>query len=306
MPADVDARAPSCDNRAVPPTLALLLAGALFATGGSLIKLQTLPSLQRAGSRALLAALVIFVLLPQARRLPNWRILLVVPAYFGATCLFVVANTLTTAANAIFLQSAAPLWVVLLGPLLLAERPTRTDLVVLLGVGAGMTMFFVAPAADAPTAPDPRLGDRIAIASGLSYALLMLGVRWLSRSGRGEEYALVAWGNLVTAPIAFALMPVIGQEPIAGTRTDWIVVAVLGVFQVGLAYSLLVRGIAGVPAVRASLVMMIEPALSTLLAWLVHDEVPHPIAALGGGLILGSVLANIWLAPAPRPVVPDA
>jgi drug/metabolite transporter (DMT)-like permease len=289
----------------VPPTLALLCAGALFATGGSLIKLQTLPSLQRAGSRALLAALVIFLLLPQARRLPNWRIALVLPAYFGATALFVVANTMTTAANAIFLQSAAPLWVVLLGPLLLAERPTRTDLVVLLGVGAGMTMFFIAPEADAPTAPNPRLGDRIAIASGLSYALLMLGVRWLSRSGRGEEYALVAWGNLFTAPVAFALMPAVGQEPIAGTRTDWIVIAVLGVFQVGLAYALLVRGLAGVPAVRASLVMMIEPALSTLLAWIVHAEVPHPLAALGGGLILGSVVANIWIAPNPRPVVPD-
>lgn len=303
----MDARAPACDNPApVPPTLALLCAGALFATGGSLIKLQTMPSLQRAGSRALLAAFVIFLLLPQARRLPNWRIVLVLPAYFGATCLFVVSNTLTTAANAIFLQSTAPLWVVLLGPLLLRERPTRADLVVLLGVGAGMTMFFLAPVARAATAPDSRLGDRVAIVSGLSYALLMLGVRWLSRSGRGEEYALVAWGNLFTAPVAFALMPLIPQVPIVGTPTDWLVIAVLGVFQVGLAYTLLVRGLAGVPAVRASLVMMIEPALSTVLAWLVHGEVPHALAALGGGLILGSVLASVCFAPVRTAVPPGA
>lgn len=273
-----------------------MLAAALFATGGSLIKLQTLPSLQRVGSRALLAALVIFVLLPPARRLPNARIALLLPAYFGATCLFVVANTLTTAANAIFLQSTAPLWVVLFGPLLLHERPSRSDWLVLLGVGTGMVLFFVAPEATAATAPQPRLGDWIAIASGVSYALLLLGVRWLSRAGRGEECAAVAWGNLLTAPVAFAAMPLVDQHAIVGQPLDWLVVGVLGVFQVGLAYALLVRGVAGVPALRASLIMMIEPALSTLLAWLVHSEAPHPLAASGGALILGSVLAGGALA----------
>lgn len=293
----VDARLATCDNPApVPPALRVLLAGALFATGGSLIKLLTLPSLQRAGARALLASLVIFVLLPQARRLPNLRILVLVPAYFGATCLFVVANTLTTAANAIFLQSTAPLWVVMLGPLLLRERSTRTDLLVLLGVGLGMSLFFFAPEARAATAPEPRLGDWIAIASGVSYALLLLGMRWLSRAGQGEECAAVAWGNLLTCPIAFALMPAIGQQLVVGQPLDWLLIAVLGIFQVGLAYTLLVQGIAHVPAVRVSLLMMIEPALSSLIAWAVHGEVPHPIAAAGGALIIGTVLTSALVA----------
>lgn len=293
----MDAELAACDNPApVPPALRVVLAGALFATGGTLIKLQTLPSLQRAGCRAAIAALVIFLLLPAARQLPNRRILLLVPAYFGATCLFVVANTLTTASNAIFLQSTAPLWVVLLGPLLLRERTTRADLVVLGGVGLGMAAFFMAPADALATAPNPRLGDWIAVASGISYALLLLGLRWLARRDRGEEGALVAWGNLLTLPMAFALMPVVGQQPIAGTPTDWLVIAVLGTFQVGLAYTLLVRGIAHVPAVRASLLTMIEPALSTLLAWWVHAETPHPLAAAGGLLIVTTVLASAWLA----------
>ncbi len=293
----MDAELPACDNPApVPPALRVVLAGALFATGGTLIKLLTLPALQRAGCRAAIAALVIFLLLPAARQWPNRRILLLVPAYFGATCLFVVANTLTTASNAIFLQSTAPLWVVLLGPLLLRERTTRADVIVLAGVGLGMTAFFVAPADAIATAPNPRLGDWIAVASGISYALLLLGLRWLARRDRGEEGALVAWGNLLTLPIAFALMPVVGQQPIAGTPTDWLVIAVLGTFQVGLAYTLLVRGIAHVPAVRASLLTMIEPALSTLLAWWVHAEAPHPLAAAGGVLIIMTVLASAWLA----------
>src|SRR5690606_36490499 len=144
------------------------------------------PSLQRAGLRAALAAVVIFVLLPEARRRPSARILLVVPAYFGATCLFVVANTLTTPANAIFLQSTAPLWLVRRDPWRLHERATRADLVTLAGVGLGMPLFFVAPPQVQATAPDPRLGDWIAVASGISYALLLLGMRWLARAGTGE------------------------------------------------------------------------------------------------------------------------
>lgn len=277
------------------PATRLLLTGALFACGGTLLKLCEFPSLQRAGCRAAIAALTIFVLLPEARRLPNLRILRLWPAYFGATVLYVIANAMTTAANAIFLQSAAPLWLVLLGPLLLRERPTRADLLTLLGVGAGMTLFFVAPAQALATAPEPRLGDLFAIASGVAYALLLLGMRWLSRAGTGEQCAAIAWGNLLTAPVAIALMPAFDQTPIAGSAQDWLVIGCLGVFQVGLAYALLVRAIPHVPAMRASLIMMIEPALNSAFAWLVHDERPHPLALGGGVLILASVAAASWL-----------
>lgn len=280
----------------VRPQTRILLAGALFATGGALIKSCDFPSLQRAGLRALIAALAVFAMLPEARRWPNARILRLVPAYFGATCLFVVANTLTTAANAIFLQSTAPLWIILLGPLLLHERPRRSDLLVLACIAVGMTLFFVAPTAAVATAPEPRLGDVIAIASGVSYALLLLGMRWLGKAGDGEACAAIAWGNALTFPLAFAMMPAVGQTPVLGGFQDWLVIAVLGTFQVGLAYALLVRSMPHVPAVQASLLLMIEPSLSPLIAWLAHGEVPHPLASVGGVLILGAVVGGSVLA----------
>jgi len=279
----------------VPPGLQLLLTGVLFASGGAMLKLCEFPSLQRAGLRAAIAAIALFSLLPEARRRPTWRMLRIAPAYFGATVLFVIANAKTTAANAIFLQSTAPLWLVLLGPLLLRERATARDLLVLAGIAGGMVLFFVAPAEVIQTAPDPRLGDWFAIASGLSYALLLLGLRWLARSG-GEAAAAIAWGNLLTCPIALLLMPVFGQDPIAGSARDWLVIGYLGVFQVGLAYTLMTRAIAHVTAVRAALLAMIEPPLNALLAWLVHGEVPHWLAAAGGMLIMGTVVAAALLA----------
>lgn len=300
----VDGNVLSWDNRApVPPSLSILLTGALFATGGALIKSCDYPSLQRAGMRALIAAVTIFLLLPEARRWPNRRILRLMPAYFGATCLFVVANTLTTAANAIFLQSTAPLWMILLSPLLLHERPSRADLVSLGCILAGMSLFFLSPTEAVATAPDPRLGNWFAIASGISYALLLMGMRWLGRAGQGEACAAIAWGNALTFPFAMSLMPAVGQTPVAGTGQDLLVILVLGVFQVGLAYALLVRAIEHVSAVRASLLLMIEPALSPVIAYLAHGEALRPAAIAGGALIVGAVLFGSLIA-GPRATAP--
>jgi len=296
----VESRRAACDNRAMPAALRVLLAGALFATGGALIKSCGFPSLQRSGLRALFAAVAIFVMLPASRRWPDRHVLRVLPAYFVATCFFVVANTLTTAANTIFLQSTAPLWVLVLGPLLLGERNSRRDVLTFAGIAVGMTLCFVAPNEATDTAPDPRLGDALALLAGVGFAGMLLGMRWLSRIEPSAGAAVVAWGNVATAPLSFALMPFVDQTPVVGTGGDWLVIAFLGVFQVGLAYVVLVRAIPHVPAVRASLLLMIEPALNPLIAFAVHDERPHALTIAGGGLILGSVAASSLRRRAPR------
>lgn len=279
----------------VRPQTRILLAGVLFATGGAFIKSCEFPSLQRAGIRAVIAALTMFLLLPEARRRPDRGTLLLALPYFGATCFFVVANTMTTAANAIFLQAASPLWVTLLGPLLVRERAQRSELLVLLAILGGMTLFFVAPATASATAPTPRLGDGFAIASGVCFALVLLGLRAIGRKDPTATSAAVAWGNAFTAPLSFALMPLVGQQPIAGDLNDWLTILYLGTCQVGLAYVLLVRAMPHVSAVQASLLLMLEPALNPVLAFLVHGERPDALVLLGGALIIGSVTANTVL-----------
>lgn len=274
------------------PQVRLLAAGALFALGGALIKSCDFPALERSGLRSAIAAATLFLLLPEARRLPGKRALVLLPAYFGATCLFVVANSFTTAASAIFLQSTAPLWVTLLGPVLLSEKARRADLVVLACIAAGMTLCFLAPSASSATAPNPRVGDVLALVSGLSYGLVLLGFRWLGRTDDGEAAATIAWGNLLGSPLAFALMPLFGQRLTAGDLTSWISIVVLGVFQVALAYAWVVRAMPHVPVVQASLILMIEPALNPLLAFFVHGERPHALVLAGGALIVGAVAAG--------------
>jgi drug/metabolite transporter (DMT)-like permease len=272
----------------------LLLAGVLFSLGGALIKACTFPSLQRAGLRSLIAAITLFLLLPEARRLPDRRIALLLLPYFGATCLFVVANAMTTAANAIFLQSTAPFWVVLLAPMLLGERIGKRDLAMLACIGFGIAMFFLTDTDASATATDPRLGNLLALVSGLAYGTLLVGLRWLSQRDANASCAVVAWGNVANVPLAWVAGAAMGQGWTSGDASSWVSIAVLGTLQVGLAYALLVRAMPHVPAVSASLLLMIEPALNPLLAYLAHGEVPHAAAVVGGLVILGAVLAGSW------------
>lgn len=273
-----------------------MLTGLLFATGGAAIKACTLPGPQISAMRAVVAALTLFLLLPEARRMPSWRVLLVMPAYFGSTFLFVVANKLTTAANAIFLQATAPLWVALLGPFMLSEKPRRSEWFALACIAAGMALFFLAEEGASATASAPMLGNVLAVVSGVSFGLLLLGFRWLGRRGEGEQSAVVAWGNLFTACCGSVTMLALDLSFGMPNATDWAILVALGSVQVGCAYALLVRAMPRVPAVQASLLLMIEPALNPAFAFLVHGERPHPMAIAGGTLIVGAVTASTMLA----------
>jgi len=124
---------------------------------------------------------------------------------------------------------------------------------------------------------------------GLSYALCIMGLRWLGRGSNniGATIGAVCCGNLVAALVALPMaVPVVSSTP-----TDWAMVVYLGLFQIAIAYAFLVRGVARVPALEASLILLVEPVLSPIWAWLVHAEVPTVWAMVGGAIILGATAA---------------
>ena len=272
--------------------LRLLAAALLFSTGGAAIKSTTLDSWQVAGFRSAVAALAVMLFVPAARRGWNWKVALVGISYAATLISFVTANKLTTAANTIFLQSTAPLYILLLGPWLLKERVKREEVLFMIPVAVGMLLFFVGESAPAATAPDPARGNLIAAFSGVLWATTLMGLRWLGRQPGQDNAAIstVAVGNL----IAFlACLPM--ALPVHGATTvDWVVIGYLGVFQIGLAYLFLSTGIRHLPALEASVLLLAEPALNPVWAWLVHGETPGPWAIAGGVLILGASSLKTW------------
>jgi DME family drug/metabolite transporter len=271
--------------------LLVLAAAVLFSTGGAAIKACSFGSWQVAGFRSGVAALAVFMLVPAARRGWSWRVLPPAAAYAATLILFVSATKLTTAANAIFLQSTAPLYVLALGPLLLHERIRRRDLLFAAVVGAGLALFFIAPESALATAPDPARGNLLGLLSGLSWALTIMGLRWLGQRSGGEgTVATVVAGNLIAFLIA--LPPAL--PAVAVRWTDWLVIAYLGLVQIGLAYLCLTRAIRHVPAFEATTLLLLEPVLNPVWTWLVHGERPAAWALAGGALILSATLVHTW------------
>jgi len=272
--------------------LQILGAALLFSTGGAAIKATTLTSWQVAGFRSGVAALAVLALAAGARRGWGWKLLPLGVAYAATLVLFVAANKLTTSANAIFLQSTAPLYVLLLGPLVLREPLRARDLAFMVPIVAGLAMFFVGAEEPVDTAPDPAAGNLLALMSGVCWALTVTGMRWLGRGGGegGSALPMVVAGNL----LAFAAcLP--QALPVAGAGSmDWMVIAYLGVFQIGVAYILLTSGLQHVGALEASTLLMLEPALNPVWAWLVHGETPSRWAVGGGILIVGATMAKTW------------
>lgn len=267
--------------------LLLLAAALLFSTGGAAIKATQLSGWQVASFRSGAGALALLAMSREARRGWTRRVLPVGLAYAATLVLFVLANKLTTAANAIFLQDAAPLYLVLLGPWLLGEPARRSELGLLGVVAFGIGLFFLAQEKPIATAPDPLRGNVLAVVAGWTWALTIAGLRWLSSRGRGSAAAAPVVGNALAfvASLPWAL-------PVSElSLKDLAVILYLGVFQIALAYLCMTRALKRVRALEASLLLMAEPALSPIWAWLVHGERPAPLALAGGALILGACAA---------------
>jgi DME family drug/metabolite transporter len=270
----------------------LLCAALLFSTGGAAIKMAALSAWQIASYRAILAALFLWLVLPAARSNWTWRTLAAGAVYAAMVILYVLSNKLTPAANAILLQSTYPLYLLLLGPLLLKERLRAADLAIVGGIILGAAILFSGSERVIATAPNPVRGNIVALAGGFAWALTIAALRWMGkRDPRAESAASVA---IAGNAIAFvACLPLAAGGPAVHLR-EVAVIVWLGVFQVGLGYFCLTRSIRHVPAVEAATLLLIEPVLNPVWAWLIHGEQPGVRTLTGGAIIMIAALAGSW------------
>lgn len=257
-------------------------AALLWSTGGAAIKVADLGALQIAGGRAFFAGLAVFILFPSARQRFTRRIGWTALAYAAVTTLFVVANRYTTTANAIFLQNIAPIWVLLFGVRWLGERPTRPELwsipFALLGSG-----LFLAEGLSAGR----LLGDAAALLASLAYATLIVRYRSLSP---GEGLAATLAGNLIVVVLTLPVLLGLLSEP--PTASDWSALIYLGVVQQALAAFLFVRGVIQTSALEASLLILVEPLLAPIFAFVAVGETIGATAAVGAALVLGATVVR--------------
>lgn len=264
--------------------LAIFGAAVLFSTGGVAIKWLSLDGWQVAGLRGLIAAVAIWALMPGPVLLRHRAVFLAGVAQGATMLLFVMASKNTTAANTIFLQSSAPLFIPFLAGPLLGERATKRDIAAMLGIALGLSFFFVGAPTATASAPNPRFGDLLAMLSGFTWACTVVGLRYLARAGvvaSGATKGALLWGNSLVALVGLSFawpLPAVGAS-------EWVVVLYLGVVQVALSYRLLVRAVARVPALETSLLVLFEPVLNPVWAYLLLEERPSSWALAGAAIL---------------------
>ncbi len=256
----------------------LILAIFLFSSSGLLIKLSSWNSLALNGARSLIAAAVILIYL----RRPNftWSRAQVggAIAYTLMVITFVQATRWTTAANAIFLQFTAPLWVALFGIWLLGERPKRIDWVTMIAIGIGMLLFFGGELSSTGT-----WGNLLAIFSGMCTALLIISLR-KQKDGSPTETALL--GNLITAAIGLPFL--IFGEQLVNVR-EISIILFLGIFQLGLPFIILTLALKQLQAIEVILIQTLEPILNPIWVFLFIGERPSPSALVGAAIVTTAV-----------------
>ncbi|MFM2162332.1 MAG: hypothetical protein RLZZ383_1844 [Pseudomonadota bacterium] len=280
------------------PRVQLVIAALLFSSGGTAIKASGLDGPTIAAARSAVAAVFLSLVAPHARRGVGRDAFGVAIAYAACLGLFATANKLTTAAHAIFLQSTSVVWVLLFAPRLLGEPASRRDALAIAAAVVGLGLLTFGGQDASATAPDPATGNLLALGSGAAWAAVGLGLRGLARTdahgASGAERAAAApWlGNAVAA---VALAPFATWH--GWTPTDVAVVAWLGIAQIGLAYLALTAAASKVPALEASLLLLLEPVVSTALAAGVHGETPSTPALLGAGILIVGLAGHALTAP---------
>jgi drug/metabolite transporter, DME family len=263
--------------------LQALAAAVLFSTGGAGIKVAAFTGLQVSALRSGIAAVALLVLL-RGRIVWSPRVGLAGVVYAATLTLFVLSTKLTTSANAIFLQSTAPLYLLLLGPFLLDEHFKRRDVVYLAAMALGVISCFVGRPDATITAPDPVRGNLLGVVCSITWALTLVALRSIERDHTrpGLGMSAVTVGNLLASIVA---VPFASPFPEASIG-EWATIVYLGVCQIGVAYICLTAAIRHLPALEVSLLLLVEPVLNPVWTWVLRGEHPGKWTIVGGGIIL--------------------
>ncbi|MDQ3282978.1 MAG: DMT family transporter [Acidobacteriota bacterium] len=257
--------------------LYIVVAALLWSTGGIGIKAVVDPPLKVSFYRSLFAALTLFVIFRRDLRVRlSPAFIAAILSYAGCLTTFVTATKWTTAANAIFLQYAGVVWVLLLSPIVLHEAMRRRDVIAIVVAMAGMALFFVGKFEARGMA-----GNGMALLSSVFFAMMILALRREHASSR----AAVTWGNVL---LAIALLPFVAND-LAITRTSLLAFSFLGIIQIGLAYAFFVKGLRYVTATEASLTGMLEPVANPIWVLLFLGEKPSAFAIAGGVIVLAAI-----------------
>lgn len=262
----------------------LVFLGAVFwSLNAPLVKFLTADSLLICGTRSLIAGLVLAPFI-RPKRL-NWTpwMVLYVCSYCALCISIILALAKTSAAVAIGMQYTATIWL-FLANLIITKKFSRNAFIPVCVIFTGV-IFFMCSGRDAAGSS----GNLIALAEGIFFACMTVGAK---KSAGTNPLGLTAIANLFTGFFVFLAFPSSAGLMRTLSSLDWVILAVLGVVQIGAGYAFYNLGIQKVPAQRASIIALWEMILGPVWVALFLKEYPSLLVITGFVIILAGMFLD--------------
>ncbi len=259
----------------------------LWSTSGFFIKYLTINAFQISFYRSLIAALTVFaVALLRKQKLKfefdavsNFAAVF----YAGILILFVIATKMTTAANAIFLQFTAPIYLVVLEPLFLKTKFDSRSIVTIIICIGGMVLFFFGK-----LELGNIYGNLLAICSGICFAMFSLLLKYKKvKHKNNNTLNNVVMGNALVAVIAFFFI----YPELSLDLKQALILLYMGAIQIGISYIIFNEGIKYVSATESMIIATLEAIFNPIWVFIGIGEVPS-VYSIAGGLIIFAAI--IW------------
>ncbi len=258
----------------------------LWSTSGFFIKYLTINAYQISFFRSLIAALtVFFITMARKKKLKfefdkvsNFAAIF----YAGILILFVLATKMTTAANAIFLQFTAPMYLVVLEPLFLKTKFNSRNVVTIIICIFGMMLFFFGK-----LELGNIYGNLLAIASGMCFAMFSLLLKYKKVKHKNDNTLNnVIMGNVLVAVIAFfVVFPDFKLD-----LTQSLILLYMGAIQIGVSYIIFNEGIKYVSATESMIIATLEAIFNPIWVFVGIGEMPSIYSIFGGLIIFAAII----------------
>ena len=262
--------------------LYILFTAFLWSLGGIFIKLIPLNALAINGLRSIIALIFYFIYDRSIKIKVNKLIILASLCLVSTNVLYVFANKLTTAANAIVLEYTAPIFVLLFESMYTKTLPSKKKVGIIFMAFFGILLFFFDQMDGGQL-----LGNILAVCSGFFFAgvFFINSLEGASSNDASKLAFLICF--LISIPFCNDLHLL--------TPTSTAALLALGIFQLGFAYVFFSKGIQLTSAVNSSLISLVEALLNPLWVLIFMKEVPSIYALIGGSIVLGAIILNILL-----------
>lgn len=270
------------NNKKRTAMLLMLICAILWSIGGIFIKLISWSPLLIAGARSLISAGVLGIYMFYTKtpiKICKYSIGAGI-GLSGCCIFFVLANKLTTAANAIVLQYSAPIFILIITALIFKQKLRKKEILAVMGTMFGIVLFFFDQ-----LSPGNILGNFVAILAGIFLAVMFVMV---GQGGNDDSIRMsgILFAHLLTAVIGIPI-GIVGTTAISSMEIFYIVI--LGTFQLGIPYVLYAIASRDCPPLACSLIGMVEPLLNPVWVFIFAGEMPGIFALIGAAVIISVV-----------------